>query len=141
MRLKSLVIPILVLPPSLIVYAWLVDQNQSVSISTNFKKRRTKGELLIVNFRRSIFPIVAVLFVIGAVTIWLFSGTLSYVVDANVGNASIAIATNSLLRGVFAAIASQGSDPLLSLIGNGFFYSGLLFSLPCDATRLDSGWI
>ena len=29
MRLK-IVIPMLVLPPSLIAYAWLVDQNQSV---------------------------------------------------------------------------------------------------------------
>ena len=28
MRLKSVVIPMFILPPSLVVYAWLVDQNQ-----------------------------------------------------------------------------------------------------------------
>ena len=73
------------------------------------------------------------LFILGAATIWIYSGTLSYVVDANPGMASMAVAGNSLLRGIFAATASQAADPLIKLVGTGFFYTGqLCFPAPVE---------
>lgn len=62
-------------------------------------------------------------------TIWIYSSTLAYIVDANPGRASSAVACNSLFRGVLAAIAAQIANPAIDALGNGWYYTGTLHQL------------
>lgn len=117
MRLQSTKIALFFLPPLFIVYAWLVQYHVDIA-----------------------GPVVTLVF-LGFSTIWIYSyvlhskklrfftnfnpsSTLTFVVDSNPGNAGSAVACNSLLRGVLAAISSQVSGPLIHLIGVGWFYTG-----------------
>ena len=43
---------------------------------------------------------------------WIYTSTLAYVVDANVGRSSTAVATNSSFRGLFAFVAAEIAVPL-----------------------------
>jgi hypothetical protein len=43
---------------------------------------------------------------------WSYSGTLAYLVDANNGRSSTAVALNSVFRGVFAFVATEITVPL-----------------------------
>jgi hypothetical protein len=43
---------------------------------------------------------------------WIYTSTLAYIVDANVGRSSTAVATNSSFRGLFAFIAAEIAVPL-----------------------------
>jgi len=43
---------------------------------------------------------------------WIYSSTLAYIVDANGGRSSSAIACNSLIRGLGAFIATELAVPL-----------------------------
>ena len=43
---------------------------------------------------------------------WIYSSSLAYVVDANVGRSSTAAAANSAFRGIFAFIATEIAVPL-----------------------------
>ena len=43
---------------------------------------------------------------------WSYSGTLAYLVDANSGRSSTAVALNSVFRGVFAFVATEITVPL-----------------------------
>lgn len=43
---------------------------------------------------------------------WIYSSTLAYIVDANVGRSSTAVATNSAFRGIFAFVGSEVAIPL-----------------------------
>jgi hypothetical protein len=43
---------------------------------------------------------------------WVYASTLAYIVDANIGRSSTAVATNSAFRGVFAFIAVEIAVPL-----------------------------
>lgn len=43
---------------------------------------------------------------------WIYASTLAYIVDANAGRSSTAVATNSAFRGVFAFIAAEVAVPL-----------------------------
>lgn len=43
---------------------------------------------------------------------WIYSSTLAYIVDANVGRSSTAVATNSAFRGVFAFVATEIAVPM-----------------------------
>lgn len=54
---------------------------------------------------------------------WIYSSTLAYIVDANVGRSSTAVATNSFCRGVAGFIAAELAVPLQVCL---IFYS-LLF--------------
>ena len=55
------------------------------------------------------------------------------IVDANPGRSSTAVACNSLFRGTLAAIASQISEPLINVIGQGWFFTGfsIILSVGC----------
>lgn len=53
---------------------------------------------------------------------WTYTSTLSYIVDANTGRSSTAVATNSAFRGVSAFVATEIAVPL---------QVGSLFSLFC----------
>ncbi|OJT02082.1 MFS antiporter QDR3 [Trametes pubescens] len=83
MRLESTMVPMLFLPPSVIAYGWVCERHVSVA------------------------AICVMLFLAG-----FFSITLAYIVDANVGRSSSAVATNSAFRGLFAFIASEVAVPL-----------------------------
>lgn len=75
---------------------------------------------------------VVVLFLAGFSTIWMYSSTLTYIVDANKGRSSTAVATNSSFRGITGLIVAQVSAPLQDSIGDGGLYSiwtGLLVLL------------
>lgn len=43
---------------------------------------------------------------------WIYASTLAYIVDANAGRSSTAVATNSAFRGVFAFIGIETAVPL-----------------------------
>lgn len=66
-------------------------------------------------------PII-ILFFQGLSTIWVYSSLLAYIVDSNPGQSSSAVACNSLLRGVLAAVASQVAEPAIDAIKDQFFY-------------------
>ncbi|KAH8077265.1 MFS general substrate transporter [Cristinia sonorae] len=59
----------------------------------------------------------------GFLSMWLYSITLTYIVDANVGRSSTAVATNSCFRGVLAFVAAEVAVPLQDSIGDGGLYS------------------
>ena len=42
--------------------------------------------------------------------LWVYSATLAYIVDSNVGRATSAVAVNSLARGLFAFVASESAQ-------------------------------
>jgi hypothetical protein len=43
---------------------------------------------------------------------WIYASTLAYLVDANTGRSSMAVATNSSFRGLFAFVAAEIAVPL-----------------------------
>ncbi|KAG7562297.1 hypothetical protein FFLO_02285 [Filobasidium floriforme] len=109
MRLKSTVPAMPVMVASFLVYAWTSDQKTNVA-----------------------GPIVALVFG-GFSLMVIYASTLAYLVDANPGRSSSAIACNSFFRGTFAFVASQVALPIRNSIGDGGLYtifSGLL-ALSC----------
>ncbi|SCV74455.1 BQ2448_8094 [Microbotryum intermedium] len=100
MRIKSTRLAMLLVPCFYILYAWTVQKRTNIG-----------------------GPLVA-LFFLGLSTMVLYSSLLSYVVDANPGRSSSAVACNSLFRGVLACIASQVAEPIIGHVGNGWFYTG-----------------
>ena len=43
---------------------------------------------------------------------WIYASTLAYIVDANLGRSSQAIAVNSQFRGILAFVAAEIAIPL-----------------------------
>jgi len=99
MRLKSTTLAMFILPPSVLAYAWVCDQHVNVS------------------------AICVTLFLAGFSSIWIYSSTLAYIVDANVGRSSSAVACNSCFRGTFAFVAAEVAVPLQDSIRDGGLYS------------------
>ncbi|BGP02946.1 Vacuolar DHA amino acid exporter [Rhodotorula toruloides ATCC 204091] len=100
MRIKSTYPALAFLPPLFVAYAWTV-----------YYKVHIAG------------PIV-VLFFLGATLMIIYASTLAYIVDANPGRSSSAVACNSLFRGALACAASQAAEPIMARVGHGAFYSG-----------------
>ncbi|GAA5995422.1 uncharacterized protein JCM10292_005162 [Rhodotorula paludigena] len=100
MRIKSTYPAFATLPLLFIAYGWLAYYHVHVAA-----------------------PVV-VLFLLGASIMVIYASTLAYIVDANPGRATSAVACNSLFRGSLACAASQSAEPILNHIGNGCFYSG-----------------
>ncbi|KAM0786891.1 hypothetical protein ACM66B_002315 [Microbotryomycetes sp. NB124-2] len=100
MRIHSTRLMLAPIPLFFIAYAWTVDFGVHVAA-----------------------PIV-ILFFLGLATIWIYSSLLAYVVDANPGKSSSAVACNSLFRGVLACIASQVAEPIIDRVTHGWFYTG-----------------
>ncbi|KAF8517404.1 vacuolar DHA amino acid exporter [Hysterangium stoloniferum] len=98
-RLQSTKPMMLVLPLSLIAYGWMAEKKVNV------------GGLCVA------------LFFAGFSSIWIYSSTLAYVVDANVGRSSTAVACNALLRGVAGFIAAEIAVPLQDGLGDGGLYT------------------
>lgn len=54
---------------------------------------------------------------------WMYTSTLAYIVDANIGRSSTAVASNSFFRGIAGFIAAEVAAPLQDSIGDGGLYS------------------
>lgn len=110
MRLQSTKPALAVLPFFVVAYAWMCEKHVHIA-----------------------GPVV-VLFFSGFCAIWIYSSTLAYIVDANPGRASSAIAANSSFRGISGLIIAEVSVPLQNALGDGGLYTiwaGLL--LICEA--------
>ncbi|KAI0643020.1 vacuolar DHA amino acid exporter [Trametes meyenii] len=99
MRLQSTLVPMLFLPPSVIAYGWVCERHVHVA------------------------AICVMLFLAGFLSICIYSSTLAYIVDANTGRSSSAVASNSAFRGLSAFIAAEVAVPLQDSIGDGGLYS------------------
>lgn len=53
----------------------------------------------------------------------MYSSTLAYIVDANAGRSTAAVATNSSFRGLAGFISSEVAAPLQDAIGDGGLYT------------------
>ncbi|KAH7915438.1 MFS general substrate transporter [Hygrophoropsis aurantiaca] len=99
MRLESTKIAMWWLPPSVIGYAWVCQERVHVA------------------------AMCVMLFLAGFFSIWIYTSTLAYIVDANVGRSSTAVATNSSFRGLSAFVAAEVAVPLQDAIGDGGLYT------------------
>jgi len=99
MRLESTKLFMIFLPASVIAYGWICEKHVNVAAICVF------------------------LFCAGFFSICIYSSTLAYIVDANVGRSSSAVATNSCFRGAFAFVAAEIAVPLQMAIGDGGLYS------------------
>ncbi|KAG1815133.1 MFS general substrate transporter [Suillus subaureus] len=99
MRLESTKIAMLWSPLSVIGYAWVCQE------------------------RVNIAAVCVMLFFAGFLSIWIYTSTLAYIVDANIGRSSMAVATNSSFRGLFAFVAVEIAIPLQDTIGDGGLYT------------------
>ncbi|OJA21025.1 hypothetical protein AZE42_02330 [Rhizopogon vesiculosus] len=99
MRLESTKVAMIWLPLSVIGYAWVCQERVHVA------------------------AICVMLFLAGFFSIWIYTSTLAYVVDANVGRSSTAVAMNSSFRGLFAFVATEIAVPLQDSIGDGGLYT------------------
>ncbi|PIL35228.1 MFS general substrate transporter [Ganoderma sinense ZZ0214-1] len=99
MRLESTIIFMPFLPAATIGYGWVCERHVHVA------------------------AICVLLFFTGLFLIAIYSSTLAYIVDANTGRSSSAVATNSCFRGLTAFIAAEVAVPLQDAIGDGGLYS------------------
>ncbi|KAJ3548715.1 hypothetical protein NMY22_g1153 [Coprinellus aureogranulatus] len=107
MRLKSIIIGAMLLPPFTIAFGWICHQHIHVSAICIF------------------------LFLCGFLTLWVYSSTLAYIIDANNGRSSTAAACNSAFRGVSAFIATEIAVPMQDHLGDGWMYTvwGVIMAL------------
>jgi len=90
---------VFLLPPSILVLGWLYQKKVHVSAICVF------------------------LFACGFFSIWTYTSTIAYIVDANNGRSSTAVATNSAFRGVMAFITTEVAVPLQDGVGDGWMYT------------------
>lgn len=98
-RLRATLLCMPFVPLSFLAYAWTVEERVPVY-----------------------WPVI-VLFCAGFSSIWVYSATLSYIIDSSTGMASSAVSLNALFRGAAAFIASEVAQPILDSVGNGVLYS------------------
>ncbi|KAK0503697.1 MFS general substrate transporter [Armillaria luteobubalina] len=98
-RLKSTIYSIWLFPMSAIGLAWVCQQHVHVA------------------------AICVMLFVSGFFAISTYASELAYIVDANVGRSSSAVALNSFFRGVAAFIGTEIAVPVQDKLGDGWMYT------------------
>ncbi|KIJ17886.1 hypothetical protein PAXINDRAFT_130359 [Paxillus involutus ATCC 200175] len=99
MRLHSATLAMLWLPPCVIGYAWVVEKHVHIAV------------------------VCVMLALSGFFSIWMYTSTLAYIVDANPGRSCCAVATNSSFRGTLAFISTMIAAPSQDLIGDGILYT------------------
>lgn len=99
MRLHSTFVGAILLPPFALAFGWICQKQVHVSAICVF------------------------LFCCGFLSIWVYSSTLAYIVDANNGRSSTAVACNSAFRGVSAFIAIEIAVPMQDKLGDGWMYT------------------
>ncbi|KJA16284.1 hypothetical protein HYPSUDRAFT_147887 [Hypholoma sublateritium FD-334 SS-4] len=98
MRLASTLPGMILLPPIIIAFGWVCQKHLPIAVICIF------------------------LFLGGFFCIWIYSSSLAYIVDANVGRSSTAVAGNSAFRGIFAFIATEIAVPLQDNLGDGWMF-------------------
>jgi len=98
------------LPASVLAYAWVADKHVHIA------------------------AIVTTLFFAGFASLWIYASTLAYVVDANAGRSSTAVATNSFSRGIAGFAAAEVAVPLQITIGDGGLYT--IWAILCVALEI-----
>ena len=88
MRLRGTLPVMPLLPSSVLAYAWMAHFNVNIA-----------GPAIM-------------LFVAGFSCTWIYSSTIAYIVDANTGRSSTAVAANSSWRGIVGLIIAEISVPL-----------------------------
>ncbi|KIL57351.1 hypothetical protein M378DRAFT_171859 [Amanita muscaria Koide BX008] len=96
MRLKSTILAIVMMPPLIVIMGWIWQEHVPIA------------------------AVCVLLFVNGFFYIWPYASAVAYIVDANQGRSSIAVATNSLFRGILAFIATELTVPLQDGLGSGW---------------------
>ncbi|KAF9015829.1 MFS general substrate transporter [Hymenopellis radicata] len=99
MRLQSTKYAIWLFPISVVGLGWVCQQHVHVS------------------------AICVMLFLSGFFVISVYSSTLAYIVDANVGRSSTAVALNSFFRGVAAFLGTEIAVPIQDGLGDGWMYT------------------
>ncbi|KAG1809824.1 MFS general substrate transporter [Suillus plorans] len=110
MRLESTKVAMVWLPLSVIGYGWVCQERVNVA------------------------AMCVMLFLAGFLSIWIYASTLAYIVDANTGRSSTAVAANGSFRGLFAFVATEIAVPLQDSIGDGGLYTlwaGLMVITNC----------
>ncbi|KAJ8496947.1 hypothetical protein ONZ51_g803 [Trametes cubensis] len=110
MRLQSTIVPMFFLPPSVIAYGWVCERHVHVAA------------ICVMLFLSGFFSIRADPRAYDT-SRSIYSSTLAYIVDANTGRSSSAVATNSAFRGVSAFVAAEIAVPLQVSIGDGGLYT------------------
>ena len=104
MRLESTKVAMIWLPLSLIGYAWVCQERVHVAAICVML-------FLAGFFSMYVFVHFAMSFALSHDR-WIYTSTLAYIVDANVGRSSTAVATNSSFRGLSAFVATEIAVPL-----------------------------
>ncbi|KAG8810312.1 hypothetical protein FRC17_002981 [Serendipita sp. 399] len=99
MRLSSTKVVMILLPPSILAFGWTCEKHTHI-----------------------VGPIIT-LFISGFAVLFIYSSTLAYIVDANSGRSTAAVASNSSFRGLSAFVASEVAAPLQDSLGDGWLYS------------------
>ncbi|KAL1741936.1 major facilitator superfamily domain-containing protein [Schizophyllum fasciatum] len=99
MRLQSTVPGLILFPLFVLGFAWITEEHVHIS------------------------GMCVMLFMTGLTQLFVYASTLSYVVDANVGRSSYAVALNSAFRGVSAFVATEIAVPLQDGLGDGWLYT------------------
>ncbi|KAG1760780.1 major facilitator superfamily domain-containing protein [Suillus occidentalis] len=99
MRLEGSKLAMLWLPPFVVGYAWVCEKHVHVAV------------------------ICIMLVLIGFSSIWIYTSTLAYLVDANPGRSCSAVATNSSFRGSLAFVSVLIAVPLQNALGDGGLYT------------------
>ncbi|KAL0062974.1 hypothetical protein AAF712_010105 [Marasmius tenuissimus] len=105
MRLRSTIHGSVLFPLFALGFAWVSDRHLHIA------------------------AMIVMLFFCGFVVIFVYTSTLAYIVDANVGRSSTAVALNSAFRGIGAFIMTEVAVPMQDGLGDGWTYtifSGLM---------------
>ncbi|KAF9265331.1 vacuolar DHA amino acid exporter [Marasmius fiardii PR-910] len=99
MRLTSTIHSSILFPIFILGFAWVLDKHVHIAAS------------------------VVMLFMCGFAVILIYTSTLAYLVDANVGQSSTAVALNSAFRGIAAFIMTEIAVPMQDGLGEGWMYT------------------
>ncbi|KAI0754649.1 major facilitator superfamily domain-containing protein [Daedaleopsis nitida] len=99
MRLQSTLPFMPVLPLAIVGYGWVCEERVHVA------------------------AVCAMLFLSSFFDVCIYTSTLAYIVDANAGRSSPAVAMNSAFRGLAAFVGAEVAVPLQNAIGDGGSYS------------------
>lgn len=103
MRLNSTLHGLWLFPISVAGFGWVLERHEHIA------------------------GVCVMLFLTGVFAIYIFSSELAYLVDANVGRSSSAVAFNSLFRGLGAFIAVEIAVPIQDALGDGWMYTIFAF--------------
>ncbi|KAK1220331.1 hypothetical protein PQX77_016926 [Marasmius sp. AFHP31] len=99
MRLRSTIHGSVLFPLFALGFAWVSDKHLHIA------------------------AMIVMLFFCGFVVIFVYTSTLAYIVDANVGRSSTAVALNSAFRGIGAFIMTEVAVPMQDGLGDGWTYT------------------